>query len=500
MAAILLYAALVSYYKAVTRFFWFDELCTVAAASQPSASAVLAGLRQAIESAPPPFSLMEHYVHQLFADEHLGYRLPSILAVLGTSLALYVFARKRAGTLGALVAAVVPLLTPLFGTFAVEARPYALEVCCLAWALVMFQRTDRLDRPWNTVALGLCLLAASSCHYYGVFAAAPFALGEAFRSWAKRRLRIGMWLAIACSGLPPLLFWPFLAELKRYYGTNYFSKPKLVSVPAIYDYVAGLDKWWGAGLGTVAIVVLLLTLLPVTARRMAPGLFLFPVEERAAILGFALLPVIVFAATKILRGGLTPWYALPAVAGIALGAAVVTAAGGRRAAGGVLALLLCVFSMQELERYLRREYRFDLPPGYPDNALLQEAVNQSGSLGLPVLVSNGIDYLSMAYYAARQGPVPFKYAVDPIGARAVAGTDTVDLTIARLQWYLPLRVESLSDFLEREPAFLLYAANRMWDWLPKRLSNGGFKLTPVAVQLESNHVLYLVKRATAAGN
>ena len=77
--------------------------------------------------------------------------------------------------MAAAIAAVLPLLTVLYSTFSVEARPYALMACALAFAAVAWQRASA---PVWSLVLALTLVASVSIHYYAVFALLPFAAAE----------------------------------------------------------------------------------------------------------------------------------------------------------------------------------------------------------------------------------------------------------------------------------------------------------------------------------
>ena len=57
----------------------------------------------------------------------------------------------------ALLATLVTLATQLFTTYAVEARPYAMVSCAVAWALVAWQRVEEDRRFTVPLALLLCV-------------------------------------------------------------------------------------------------------------------------------------------------------------------------------------------------------------------------------------------------------------------------------------------------------------------------------------------------------
>src|SRR5438270_10369676 len=61
--------------KSSKKFFWFDEICTIAVVSQPSAAGVWSALANAADSNPPPFYLLEKLFVQATTDPHVGFRL-----------------------------------------------------------------------------------------------------------------------------------------------------------------------------------------------------------------------------------------------------------------------------------------------------------------------------------------------------------------------------------------------------------------------------------------
>ena len=149
LLAILVYAAVMSLDRAATRFFWNDEIVTIVVSRLSSPSAIWSALKAATDGNPPAFYLIERALGSVTGDPHVSFRVASILGVLLTSIALFIFVRRSAGAIGGLLAATMPLLTPLFSFFAIEARPYSVLVACLAWAMVTWQH---VARPWRPLA------------------------------------------------------------------------------------------------------------------------------------------------------------------------------------------------------------------------------------------------------------------------------------------------------------------------------------------------------------
>jgi hypothetical protein len=71
---------------------------------------------------------------------------------------------------------------------------------------------------------GSQLATAQALHYYAVFAVVPFFIAEAVLVLQARRLRVVVWLALACGPVPLLVFWPLLSKFKAYYGAHIWAK------------------------------------------------------------------------------------------------------------------------------------------------------------------------------------------------------------------------------------------------------------------------------------
>ena len=82
-----------------------------------------------------------------------------------------------------------------------------MVIACIAFALVCYQRLPSLR--WAAL-LGISLFLAESFHYYAVLAMIPFGFAEAVLLLRTRRIRWGVWLALACGTLPLIVFWPLL--------------------------------------------------------------------------------------------------------------------------------------------------------------------------------------------------------------------------------------------------------------------------------------------------
>src|SRR5665213_3256406 len=172
LVLLVLYAGVAGIYRSSRKALWFDEVFTAVVAHLSSPARIWDALARAADSSPPPFLLIEGASQSLFGDEHVGLRFPALAAFASIPVALFLFIRKRLGDIPALIAAVVPLLTSLFSTYAIEARSYSMVAACVAWAIVVWQDSER---PGAALILAFLLGAAVCFHYYAVLVLVPLA-------------------------------------------------------------------------------------------------------------------------------------------------------------------------------------------------------------------------------------------------------------------------------------------------------------------------------------
>ena len=494
LALLMLYVGAVSVDRAAHRYLWYDELSALIVVEQGSSQGIRHALAAAADSQPPPFYLAARLAREIVPDEHVALRLPSILGLVATPPALFLFLRRRSGLAGAVVAALVPLVSSLFD-FAVEARGYAMSVCCVAWALVAWQR---VERSFGAPALGLLLGAAVAFNYHAVLALAPFAVAELVLTYRRRSARWRVWLALLGATVPLVAYWPLLAELRRYYGAHFWARAGSSQLLQTYHALLPAGRWWGLALALVAGAVLVSAVSrawrgPVAAGDDAPG------HEEAVVLGFLALPVLAHAGAMVLGTGMTPRYALPMMLGFSLAAGMLAEWLGTRAATAMAAVLLCVFALQQVEYW----QAVRPPPAsanrHPEVVALESALRAAGRPALPRVVASGLRYLPLAHYGASgaDARLPASYLVDPEAAVSLIGTDSADRHLARLALiHRPLSVSAADTFLQRNPRFLMYAGSGGWEWLPQRLRQDGYRIVPVGSG-GPGRTLYLVDQPTA---
>jgi uncharacterized membrane protein len=484
----MVYAVASGLYRAAHTPLWFDEIATVAVASQGSAAAIWHALASAADSNPPTFYLLELAVQRLIADPAIAYRLAPLAAFVATCVGLFQFVRTRSGDAAALAAALLLFITPLFTLYAVEARPYTLVVACVAWALVMWQRAER---PRAAVALGLCLTAASLFHYYAIAALAPFALAEAARWLRRRQFRARVWTALAAACVPVALFSPLLASFKNEYQSTFWARPKLAGA---YAELSGVSDRWAPPIMLLATLALVLCFRRRSEPRSTTTLPAIPVEEALLLVGLIALPALLYFPAALLDIPLAPRYVLFMLLGVCAATAVAVSRS-PRGLPWLLAGTVLIVAAGEVAYWRVGRFPENSSRQHFDGQSLRRLVSQAQAEDLPVVASNGLKYLAVAYYAESAATMPF-YVTDPAAALEQMGTDAADRALLKLAPFLPMRLEERSSFLARHPVFLIYSEGEVWDWLPDRLVRDGHSVRVLGVErlATTTHWLYRVDR------
>jgi hypothetical protein len=476
------YTAARNVWAASVRPFWYDELCTVAVARAASFSALLGAFRGAKDSNPLPFYLIEYVSRTLSTNQHVSYRLPSIAGFCLALWCLFAVIRKRNGAVCALVCSATLLLTPLYHPYAVEARPYSMVAACIAMALFCYQRTPR---PLWTVLFGLSLAASESLHFYALFAFVPFAMAESALLWKERRFRWGVWLAMGFGLVPLVLSWTVLKGFQEFYGARFWASASLVRTASTYALF--LKTFAPIAIAIVAVLAIISLWGSLWGGEDDAGDASW--QERWLAVGLLALPVVGYAATKVAHGGLAERYVLPMVLGLPLGFAWMLGQFERKTVALFAGFVLIAVTLQEgfFWKAERGTFGKVVSPADAVERLVDSAPSRPD---LPIVVSDGHDYVPLAYYASPDWAKRFVSVVDPEEAVVYSGSDSLDKQLSALQCCLPLRVYGFHNFADAHPAFLLYSGGGDWDWWPVRLLHDGYTLQLLAA--EKNNRLYSV--------
>ena len=493
LACLAVYAVVRSVAAAAGKPFWYDEILTLTVSSLGSWSARLAALKLPLDGQPSLFYTIEHFALGLARNKEIAMRLPSILAFQCTLVCIFVYVKKRGGELVALFCALLVLITNLFQTYAVEARPYSLTVACIAFALVCYQRVPAL--LW-TLLLAVSLALAESLHYLAVLAMVPIGLAEATLVLKSRKIRWQVWAALAMGVVPLLLQWKLLAINKAYYGPHFWAHFGFSNLPWAYAWLFNAHSPIGGGIAALCLAAIVGTYVWTRDDKTEDLHGAKGTAETVLTLGFVLLPLLAYLlVTVILRSGLTPRYALATVLGISLAAGFVLSRATWKAVALFAVFVLAALGVQELSFW--KSVRVQIREAETNPAGIEKFVNGVGHQELPVAIPNPM-LLPLAHYLSPRIADRLVFVPAPTAIENEGIGDTTRKGMALLKSYLPVRTAGYDAFLSRNKEFLIYEEDRDpgRDWFVMRLSQEGW--TVEALAFDQYRIVYLVSRKSSS--
>jgi hypothetical protein len=475
-------------YESQSRGFWFDELNTVIASQAGDLRVIHGVLLSGADSTPIAFHALLKVARIFASDEHVAYRLPSILAFATLPLVLFRVARRLVSAPAAVIAALVPMLTVLNHRFSVEARGYAIAVSAVALAAYFWQKADSRA---HVVGLALSLAFANATHYTAGLVIVPLGIAELGRTWSTR-WRVGVWIAFAVALVPIAAGWAHLTHLRAYYGGAFWAATSAGLASTTYDYLLMTSRS-GVALGlslalSGIVVVLALRQWKEPTRRAASWTLMM-------VAGLVWLPIIAVVVGGITGTGMTERYSVTAIVGLAVAVAIAVDSAGARACRVTLIVIVCAVGFREAHFW----WQHHADGGTPGRAAtaLEKIVEGTPNATLPVVVSSGLDFLPIEYYAHGELRARTVALVEPAAAREYAGSDSVDLTLLALRQWRQLPVFEWRQFIRRHQTFLLYSGHTRWDWLRSFLIDRGAVVS--LVRADRSHELFLVTAVTSGG-
>ena len=470
LSFILLFVGFCSVLGAIARPFWYDEICTVIVCRLPDAKAVWDALQNAADTNPPVFYFIARLSRSIIVDDYLGYRLPSILGLLVTIASTYLILSKRVNRLSALVGATFILCSPL-ATYAFEARPYALMVACVSLAILAWQRID--DSKLSAFALAITLASAVSLHYYAILVWPAFLAAEASTLLYHRRFRIGVWAALIAGTVPLLFFANLLLNLRQYYGQSFWGRPSFRQLFADYSWLFNFSGYWAW-----ILVVFIIGMAAYWSLRQTELLSSAPsIEESILTLLLLCLPIIAVMVAKVSHGGMTRRYMVPTIVGGALALGYLASKIPAIVNALLLSLMLLNYGSNSVSDWKRMSSGSLYEARQSATNDVKMILDQHATSGLPIVISSGLRYLPMAYYAPADSTRKLYAVTDPPTAVKLVGTDSVDLALLALRRYFPLRVEDYESFVSMHREFLVVFGNEdVFDWWPVRISQEGHNI------------------------
>jgi hypothetical protein len=463
-----------------------DEVFTQIVCDQRTLSGIWKALSQGADGQPPLFYLIERSTSWVVSNEHIGYRLLSVLGFVCTLIPLYIFVKTRNGKAPALVSACLLMMTPLFTIYATEARPYTPLTACIAIALVCFQRA-----PAGTWVAGLflSLSLASALHYFALFALFPFFFAELTVVYETTKVRFWVWLALLAPLVPLAISWPLLMGLKQHWMGALYAKVSLRTIVWTYASYFGLLPPWGIALVGAVIAVMLASfwLIAWESRDLQGSAC---ASERVLVLGLIASPMIGFAVAKFTHAPFVDRYFLPAILGIAAGVGYVLGRVRPKGVTAVATFVLFAFLVQEFGFWTSPRHRVVPAEQVVPLTNLAKIVHHED---LPIVVSDLATYVVFWHYAPPELRRRIVALADPANASIYGGNSVADQLLLAQRSYEPLAVWEFIPFTAEHPVFLLYSGS-LSDWWPVRLADEGYRMQLLGVQ--SGAAMYLVELKT----
>jgi 4-amino-4-deoxy-L-arabinose transferase-like glycosyltransferase len=458
--------------RAETKPFWNDEIYTIVHARLPSVGAMWEASEQGFDLMPPLNAIFAHGLHALVGEGRVTTRLPAILGYWTLCLVVFEVVRRRAGVPMAVVAVALQTLAAAY-RFSYEARGYGLLLAFSAIALYCWSEAAAgRHRAVTIPAMAVALTAGVWSHYFGVLTFMPIGIAEVWRQMGRRRLDVSMWVALlaACAGTLPLIL---LVGLVHRHTTAYWGAAASFGLSSVYEFIFLPVPDWGP-IGAVCVVAFA-TLLVVTLVEL-PGwqksrFVPVPSHEVVAVLALALLPVAGLILDRIVGSGLVPRYFLP----VALSTVAIPIVMSRLAISPArLLTLVGVIGLGWLAQAGvafapgNRTFR---DPVRDDPALMAELARPE-----PVVVTNGVRFLQLWFYAPSETRGRLTYLADEQLAVRHLGSATVDASLMALSRWYPTHLVPFEDFIKRVDAFSVYANGS--GWLLDELRSRQMRLEP----------------------
>jgi hypothetical protein len=452
-ALFVLFVAICCAMLAASRPLDHDEIFTYYVSRLDGFKAIYSALLAHADNHPPIDYWIRHAVLILASDSQLAFRLPSLFAFVGCMICIYVLLREWAGRSCAL-AGVGVLVVSQAGSTAYFARSYALILLWCSFGLLLWRwATMGIRRRLCLFGLGL-LFASSPClHYYAPFHMAAIPVAQLFRSIQRRKLDLGVWIAVLgiFAGLP--LVYPLLA-FARSFSASFWSPVNLGAAFESYGemFAFGLPAFVGILVGAVILY-------EGTTPEVPAAALLASMPEKAAAVYLALLPAVIFIVAKLYTHAFLAKYCLSAVIGIAL----LLGCAASRSLSLRVAALMCLLPVGAV--IFSTKAAVALKEGHPSEASrsVYAIVN---STSLPVVFDAAQPFLEAGVYAPESIRRRLFYLYNREVAVKMGREDTDQLAMPGIAMISPLKAVPEEEFLATHRHFLLiYGGN----WLLKDL-------------------------------
>jgi hypothetical protein len=461
--AVLTLLYVVAVLEANRRIVWFDELFTLDLARARTIPLLWQLIRK-FDFQPPAGYLLSRFSMELFGQSPFGLRFPSMLEFYIGSVALFFFARRKAGISYA-AAALLILWSGTIFQYATEARPYALlmmsfSTLLLCWDIATTSEKRRLAL-WGAALSNLVMLSA---HVLAPVSLFPFLAAELVRFSRTRKADFALWAALLVPAAAMTLYIPLL----KGYGALYFPSAYQASLGRIvFFYFDTIKVISVASFLAVFAALILPQGKPWTgsARGWRP--------EEMVLLGSILLnPILLNIALMRRHGAFWDRYAITTWAGIYIGMAILLGLrlNRNRYAGYAAVAVLLVFCV-----------RTDvwLPSSTP---VVKDASAIAGVRSdLPLVDAGGVTFFEMNHYEKPDFLSRLYFLKDRSAAMSYTHTNLFE----DRGWgdgmkpYFPISasVSSYTDFVHEHREFLVLGTyGSPEEWVLRKLHDDGARL------------------------
>lgn len=315
LAAVTSVAAIAGATDSLRRPLWLDEVFSQLVAYAPRG--ILPALRSGVDFQPPLIYFLQRLGGMVAGGvSPLADRLPSTVAAALTVLVLAATLRRQLSLASALAGALALSAHPLFNAQAFEGRPYALWIL----ASLLTSESLRENRRFRIPLMAGAAIFLCNAHYFGIIALTAIAVSSAVHlrihlklSWPRVTRAL---FPLAAGGVALLLLLPLAAaQLATTGGRSWMSQPSASDVLAFLRFPWG---WRPSALLIAAGVLTFAASRWPTLSRWLPRLPATVVDGPiVALLGTALVPVLVVGVTLFYKPVLALRYAAPAVLAVA---------------------------------------------------------------------------------------------------------------------------------------------------------------------------------------
>ena len=475
-SAVILLTTLGSLILSHVRMMWADEFLSYWGDKLPTAGDVIrVQMQYPISLDPPLYHLLSHWSMQVFGANAIGMRVPALLGVVLSQVALFFLVRRLAGGRAGVLAAALPVV---FGPFwySAEGRPYGwllgmYAVAMLCWVLATTARRDGAERrTLPLVGLALAIAGAITCHYFGVLILLPLAAGEIVRMLDRKRIDWPVVAAILIGAASLALILPFQHALVAF-RLHYYNR-HVTGEAITLGFTNAISQ---SHLLTHALLLAITVAGVLRFRKRGAA------ESRglwAMLLVLALMPVWCFLFERFVTHSMEGRYAIPAsLAFVVVLALVLQPLVQNSSRTFVLTLgLVVLVGLASIGVKVRRERLFRRD--FMSDVALPPDANLAGSHF--IYVNSFGNFLQDQYYAPAEINARLAYVYDAEEEIKYKGRDTHSISADNVRHYAPeLNLIPYSAFLrDSSPAFVDYGVED-WEWLSQDLAARNIAVRPL---------------------